>query len=314
MRSLKTYSQLFIAILLANFVAGCVEALPPRPNSNFAYYPKVQPGIATVEAAKSDLALMLKETDVEVIRDKKQKPYQFANEGELAKLMEEYKGRGGIISVSYDPRTFGLEAFTIWRLLIAAFPVSDDRIEVLFNPPLLYRDLLNDKLVVNVVYGEGDRYDYAINFANRYSFLFGPRDLASAQRFADDLFVIQEHLKKQEQEQLADFEQQAANYRALAVKPAVSEDQRKLFVQANALSQQKDYLGALDFYHKALEIDPLSYPEAYFNMALLEAQENRFRSAIGAMKKYLLLKPDADDFRSAQDKIYEWELMLSKQR
>ncbi|MBN1140840.1 MAG: tetratricopeptide repeat protein [Deltaproteobacteria bacterium] len=317
-RSLKPYS-LFISILFATVVSGCVEPLPPRPNSGFTYYPKVQPGIATVEAAKSDLALMLKRvTDitseaVEVIRDKKKKPYQFANEGELTKLMEEYKGRGGISSVSYDSRTFGLEAFTIWRLLIAGFPVSDDRIEVLFNPPLVYRDLLNDKLVVNVVYGEGGRYDYSINFATRYSFLFGPRDLATAQRFANDLFVIQEHLKKQEQEQTTLFETQATNYRALAVKPAISEAQRKLFVQADALSHQKDYLGAIEFYNKAFEIDPFSYPGAYFNVALLEAQENRFRSAIGSMKKYLLLVPDAKDARSAQDKIYEWELMISRQ-
>jgi hypothetical protein len=186
MRSLKTYSQLFIAILLATFVAGCVEALPPRPSSDFAYYPKAQPGIATVEAAKNDLALMLKDTDIEVIRDKKQKPYQFANDGELTKLIEEYKGRGGSANVQVNPKTFGLEIFTVWHLYIKAFPVSDDRIEVLFNPPLLYSDLLNDKLAVNVVYGEGGWYDYAINFANRYSFHFGPKDLASAQRFVDD--------------------------------------------------------------------------------------------------------------------------------
>jgi hypothetical protein len=30
------------------------------------------------------------------------------------------------------------------------------------------------------------------------------------------------------------------------------------------------------------------------------------------MKHYLLLEPQAKDARSAQDKIYEWELMLGK--
>ena len=95
------------------------------------------------------------------------------------------------------------------------------------------------------------------------------------------------------------------------MKPVVSETQRKLFVQANALSQQKDYPAALEFYTKALEIDPLSYPNAYFNMALLEAQLNRFHSAIASMKKYLTLEPDAGDARSAQDKIYEWELLIN---
>jgi hypothetical protein len=30
------------------------------------------------------------------------------------------------------------------------------------------------------------------------------------------------------------------------------------------------------------------------------------------MKKYLLIEPDASDARSAQDKIYEWEIMMHK--
>ena len=315
MHSLKTFSQLFITILLATLVAGCVSApppLPPRPSSDFAYYPKVQPGITTVEAAKSDLALMLKDTDINVRRDKKQKPYQFANRGEVEQLLEEYKRRGGKSGELWTfSRPFESEIYNI-GLDIKAFPVSNDRIEVPFDTPLLYRDLLNDKLVVNVVYYGVDAYNYSINFANRYSFHFGPKDLASAQRFADDLFVIQEHLKKQEKEQLAAFEQQATRYREQAVKPAMSEEQRKLIVQANALNQQKAYADALEFYKRALAINPISYPGAYFNMALLSAQQNRFQEAIGHMKKYLLLVPDAKDGRNAQDKIYEWELQIKK--
>jgi len=29
------------------------------------------------------------------------------------------------------------------------------------------------------------------------------------------------------------------------------------------------------------------------------------------MKKYLMLMPDAEDARAAQDKIYEWELKMN---
>lgn len=47
-------------------------------------------------------------------------------------------------------------------------------------------------------------------------------------------------------------------------------------------------------------------------MALLYAQIHRFNMAISFMKKYLILEPDAKDARSAQDKIYEWELMLEE--
>jgi hypothetical protein len=47
-------------------------------------------------------------------------------------------------------------------------------------------------------------------------------------------------------------------------------------------------------------------------MALLSAQMKRFNSAISYMKQYLMLVPDAKDARSAQDKIYEWELLMNK--
>lgn len=312
---LKKLPGLYTSVLMVIVLAGCVAPLPPRPSSDFAYRPKARPGITTVEAAKNDLALMLKNlknTPIGVVRDEKQKPYRVANEGELHSILEEYKRKGGKVDMRLNPQTYGLEAFTIWYLNIEAFPVSDDGIEVPFNPPLLFSDLLNDKLIVTLGAREHyGAYCYEINFANRYAFIFGPTNLSNAQRFADDLFVIQDHLKKQEQEQAALFAEQAANYRALAVKPVVSETQRKLFVQANALSQQKDYPAALEFYNKALEIDPLSYPNAYFNMALLEAQLNRFHSAITSMKKYLILEPDAGDARSAQDKIYEWELLIN---
>jgi hypothetical protein len=40
---------------------------------------------------------------------------------------------------------------------------------------------------------------------------------------------------------------------------------------------------------------------------LLSAQIHNFNDAILNMKKYLMLVPDAEDARSAQDKIYEWE-------
>lgn len=61
-----------------------------------------------------------------------------------------------------------------------------------------------------------------------------------------------------------------------------------------------------------MDVDPVSYPEAYFNLALLSAQMQRFKPAIAYMKQYLLLAPDAKDARAGQDKIYEWELMLNR--
>lgn len=106
------------------------------------------------------------------------------------------------------------------------------------------------------------------------------------------------------------FKPIADKYRALVTKPAMSEEQRKFVVQANALNQQKQYERAIELYKKAIESDQTAYPEAYSNLALLSAQIKSYNAAIYYMKKYLMLVPDAKDARSAQDKIYEWELEI----
>ncbi len=108
------------------------------------------------------------------------------------------------------------------------------------------------------------------------------------------------------------FKSIAAKYRELKIKPAVSEEQRRFIVQANSLNEKKMFDKAIELYKKAVEIDPTAYPAAYSNLALLSAQVSNFDAAIFYMKKYLLLEPDGSDARSAQDKIYEWELNVAK--
>lgn len=146
-----------------------------------------------------------------------------------------------------------------------------------------------------------------------WSFVATGRD--AGQRFADDLLFMQRRAARAQagaQDSAAEFEARAAQYRQAAVKPPVTEAQRRYIVQANALNQIKDYQGALDLYQKALEVDPVAYPACYFNMALLAVEQGRYRTAITLMKKYLLLVPEAKDARAAQDKIYEWEVMMRK--
>jgi len=137
--------------------------------------------------------------------------------------------------------------------------------------------------------------------------------LPELKKAADNLYFIQkslENLTEKLNKELALFELIAAKYRALSVKPQITEEQRRLIVQANAYTQKQDYAGAIDRYNKTLEFNPTSYPEAYFNLALLHEQQRLYTFAITYMKKYLMLIPDASDARSAQDKIYEWETMI----
>lgn len=112
--------------------------------------------------------------------------------------------------------------------------------------------------------------------------------------------------------QLAEFEKSAAEYRALKVKPPVSEEQRRFIVQANAFNEKKMYDDAIRLYEQAIVMDQTGYPSAYSNLALLSAQVKKYDDAIYNMKKYLLLVPDASDARGARDMIYEWEALITK--
>ncbi len=283
--------------------------------AGYTYHPKPRPEIVSPEAAKKDLATLLASSKNPGIKYHGQPGLNnSANEEALKAFV---RGKSGAITFWYDGQN---------ELLFMAFSGSsalDDRIEV--HPRILffYADLLDHPIVVikttewpaqghHVVEQnmEGIVRPYKIHFPGLISFVF--EDLPDAQRFADDLFVIQQALQKKHDERLALFQAKAAQYHGMKVKPPVSEEQRKYIVQANALNQQKDYAGAINLYSKAMDVDPVSYPEAYFNLALLSAQMQRFKPAIAYMKQYLLLAPDAKDARSGQDKIYEWELMVGK--
>ena len=140
-------------------------------------------------------------------------------------------------------------------------------------------------------------------------------NLKNLTKAADDLYIIQQtliSLTDKQNKSLLLFEPVAAEYRSLRVKPAVTEDERRLIVQANQSTKDKQYDVAIDLYNKFIERNPTSYPAAYFNLALLYEQMNYYKFAITAMKKYLILVPDAPDVRSAQDKVYGWELKASK--
>lgn len=205
--------------------------------------------------------------------------------------------------------------------IVKTFAFQNNRVEILYQRvgsndtrmfTLFHYQTLNTTIAVQAG-RDGRRGRYAIIIPEVVT--FRAVDLATTQRFADTLFFRQQQAKnyaKQLDEQIVRFEPVAAQYRALAVKPAVSEEQRKMIVQANALTKQKEYGKAMVQYQKAIELDRTAYPEAYFNLALLAAQNNLPISAIFYMRHYLLLRPDAKDARSAQDKIYEWEMLFQK--
>ena len=109
------------------------------------------------------------------------------------------------------------------------------------------------------------------------------------------------------------FKEEANRYKESGVKGAISEEERKLIVQANAAKNEKQYKEALALYNQALKNNKFSYPEAYNNMALISAANNDFLGAIYEIKQYMVLvPPDTETARKMQDKIYEWEYKLNQ--
>jgi tetratricopeptide (TPR) repeat protein len=278
------------------------------PNSNLdngtaehLYYPKLQPG-ATFDTARKELADVLgggqgpfgiKYYGRPGIND-------YARNNELAELMS-----GGTQFHRYYSQN------ELTYSLFKSIPVLDDGIQISPRLFIAFTDLIERPITVEK---NSLDYPYVVN-PGLVSFHF--KNLTVAKKFADALYSIQKLKGEFENEQakrLAEFESLAAQYRALAIKPPVSEEQRRLIVQANALNQLKDYAGARDLYLKAVDLDPVSYPGAYFNTALLSAQLKRYDKAIAYMKQYLLLVPDAPDARNAQDKIYEWEILMQRKQ
>ena len=204
--------------------------------------------------------------------------------------------------------------------------VLDDRIEFMLKDKktiIKYSDLLTYTIELDKLWMTGeDGVFYVIRYElNLGNLSFNYRmDYETGMQMTNNLFYLQKQqqlIQQQKQKnkfsaELELFKLPAAQYRELTVKPSVPEEQRRYIVQANGFNEQKNYDKAIELYKKAIETDQTAYPAAYSNLALLSAQVNDFDAAIYYMKKYLMLVPEADDARSAQDKIYLWEAELGK--
>ena len=316
----RSISTLLVSAGLVALSLGCAQpqVQPQSPRSPqdsldatfVAYVPIPMPSTATFNDVRDDLAALLRGrkrpvgvkfgshafTQIDINR--------YENAHQLIELLMGGGNRDHIDRLQYDTQ------HQLEYILLNTVSVREDRIEIGPRIAFPFGEILNGPITVAKI--KGDFHPYVIQLQNHLSFRFDSKDLADAKRMADDLDFMKHHLAKLDDARAAQSAALVAQYRALKVKPPVSEEQRRFIVQANAFNQQKNYGQALEYYQKALDLQPLSYPAAYFNMALLSAQLDRYRQAIAYMKLYLLLEPEAKDARSAQDKIYEWEIMLGK--
>jgi tetratricopeptide (TPR) repeat protein len=95
-------------------------------------------------------------------------------------------------------------------------------------------------------------------------------------------------------------------YPKLPVKPELPEEARRFAIQAEAAVKEERYADAIKHLADLTWVAPW-WPNARYDMALLNARMEQYDTAIVAMKAYLSLCPDAPNARKAQDQIYEWE-------
>jgi tetratricopeptide (TPR) repeat protein len=127
-------------------------------------------------------------------------------------------------------------------------------------------------------------------------------------RIANAIFVLKqasESVESDPQEE-ANFAKTAREYRAMAVKPGLPEEARRLSVQAEDAVQDKNLDDAADLSEQAIHVAPW-WPAGHFNYAVILSETGDYGHAVREMKRYLLLVPDAPDAQAVQNYIYKWE-------
>jgi hypothetical protein len=104
----------------------------------------------------------------------------------------------------------------------------------------------------------------------------------------------------------ASFRRHAAEWRRLAERPALPEAVHREQVLGEYAVHEKDNAGALDHYERGLAAYD-TWPEGWFNAALISAELQDYPTAVDYMKRYLELVPDAPDARNARDQVTIWE-------
>jgi hypothetical protein len=113
-------------------------------------------------------------------------------------------------------------------------------------------------------------------------------------------------LRAQDTAAWAEFQQKAAAWRALPVKPALSEDVRRERVQAENAFREKHLKSAADHYESGLKINPL-WPEGHFNAGFIDAELEDYDRAIWHMRAYVELVPNAPDAQDVRDQVSIWQ-------
>jgi tetratricopeptide (TPR) repeat protein len=109
------------------------------------------------------------------------------------------------------------------------------------------------------------------------------------------------------------FRQQAAAWRALATKPPLPDAVRIRRIAAEDAIKNSNPNAALEYYEEGLDLYP-TWPEGWFNAALIEGQLGDYGEAVQHMQNYLELLPNAADAQAARDQIDLWQFKAGQQQ
>lgn len=184
--------------------------------------------------------------------------------------------------------------------------VTDDYIEFTASEEGIVRIKFKDILFDEIVHSTQNGVNTCLLTIGKYHFSICITEFPDLLYYMKYMYGI-----KYFNDQVEAFKPVAQEYLHLKVKPGITEEQHMYFVQGNAMAEDRQGQKAIRLYNKALAINPIAYPEGYFNLALIASLTRNYPFAVCCMKKYLMLLPDAEDERVARDKIYEWEIQYS---
>jgi tetratricopeptide (TPR) repeat protein len=89
-------------------------------------------------------------------------------------------------------------------------------------------------------------------------------------------------------------------------RPKPPEGWERYRILAEQRIREKEFVAALENYEAGLESFP-TWPEGWFNAALLYAELGEYGYAANRMRRYLELTPDAPDAKAAREKVIIWD-------
>lgn len=135
-------------------------------------------------------------------------------------------------------------------------------------------------------------------------------DRAMAQHFVDAVNRLIWAARDKEGE-LEGFRQRTASWRGLAPKPQLPEPANRERILAENAVSEKDATSAVAHYERGLELYE-TWPEGWFNLALMYAELHDYSGAVDSMKHYLELAPDAKDAPAVRDQLVIWSDKASR--